>query len=126
MQIELQAANDIDATGQLYDWLRREDRLRGRIHMAYADLPADAMGGIADTIAVAVGTGGMGTVAASAIVAWLSQRNSDLTVSVTRRPDGVTLKVEARQAKDPEALLRALAGFLDGEAAGPEDGNAAS
>jgi membrane-associated two-gene conflict system component 1 (EACC1) len=75
------------------------------------------MGAVSDVIAVALGTGGAGTVLARALVAWISHRTTDVKLVLTR-PEGTELSIDAHRVDDPQALIASIADFLDAPAAG--------
>lgn len=82
------------------------------------------LGSALETLAVALGPGGVATVTASVLIAWLRRRTSDVTLKVSR-PDGASYEFSATNvtALDPagvreleERLSRALdRGLEDGE-----------
>jgi hypothetical protein len=75
------------------------------------------MGGALDALAVAVGSGGMGAVLANCLSTWISQRRSDVRITVSTR-DGRTVEVDGRGV-DPQALARDIERLLnDDEAEG--------
>ncbi|MFC9236307.1 hypothetical protein ACFTZK_07590 [Streptomyces decoyicus] len=79
----------------LLDWLRRDDLLRGRVQICQLPVSSGEMGGAMDALAVAVGSGGMGAVLANCLSTWISQRRSDLRITVTTE-DGRSVEVDAR------------------------------
>jgi len=101
--------HDIDVES-LWDWLRHEPELQGRLRIDSADAPEGAMGAttelVVQTAAVMAGAGVM-TALARSLSVWLVQRRSDLTVKVTG-PDGRQVSVSARRVANPEQLLRAV------------------
>jgi hypothetical protein len=61
------------------------------------------MGGISDTLTVAVGSGGALTVLATSISVWLRHRRSDLTVEITIGDR--TAKIDGKRVKaDPDSV----------------------
>jgi hypothetical protein len=101
-----------DRAQELVAWLRREDRLRGRVQLSPATIGPGQMGAVTDTIAIALGTGGAGTVLARALIAWISHRTTDVKLTLTR-PEGTELSIDAHRVDDPQALLASIADFLD-------------
>jgi hypothetical protein len=70
------------------------------------------MGGALDVLVVALGSGGAGAVLAQTLVAWLSGRRADVTVTV-REPDGREVIVDVRRAADPHAVVGEVTALLD-------------
>ncbi|MBN0048694.1 hypothetical protein JS756_32310 [Streptomyces actuosus] len=95
----------------LLDWLRREDALRRGVHPRHAPLGEGQMGGALDALAVAVGSGGMGAVLANCLSAWISQRRSDVRITLSTR-DGRTIEVDAKGV-DPRSLAKDVERLLD-------------
>jgi hypothetical protein len=103
------ASGGEDDLCSLYQWLRGEDLLRGRIQLLDSPVRAGEMGAGPDAIVAAVGSGGALTVLARAIPAWLGQRRrSDVKVEVVI-PGGRRVVVQA-PARDAERLLRIALG----------------
>lgn len=93
--------------GSLYEWLRNEDGLRGRVRLVREPFGEEEMGAAQDAIAVALGSGGALTVLASALPVWMRQRRgSQVKVEVTDGARGLRLVVEADKADDAERVLR--------------------
>lgn len=93
--------------GSLYEWLRNEDGLRGRVQLVREPFGEQEMGAAQDAIAVALGSGGALTVLASALPVWMRQRRgSQVKVEVTDAARGLRLVVEANKADDAERVLR--------------------
>jgi hypothetical protein len=95
----------------LHDWLRRVDELRGRVEPVRAPVGPGEMGGAGEALVVAVGSGGMGAVLAGALSTWISQRRSDVKLTVTRE-DGRTIELDAKRV-DPRAVIEEVRRLLD-------------
>jgi len=99
---------DADADA-LWDWLRNEPELRGRVRTASASTPEGAMGASTELVvqaaATMAGAGALWAALARSLSVWLTQRRSDITVKVTG-PDGRQVSVNAKRVADPERLLR--------------------
>jgi hypothetical protein len=92
----------------LWDWLRHEPELRGRLRTRSAPTPEEAMGAPIELVVIlATATVPVASALARSISTWLIQRRSDLTVTVTG-PDGRQVSVSSRRVADPEKLLRAV------------------
>ena len=95
--------------GSLYDWLCREDGLRGCVGFARAPFAAEEMGAAQDAIVVAAGSGGALTVLASALPVWLRQRRgSRVKIEITVPALGVQLLIDTDRAHDAEHVLQQL------------------
>jgi hypothetical protein len=98
----------VHKTLALQAWLSQQDQLRGRVRQA-EQKPADGQMGseLAGILVVALGAGGAVSVLAQALVVWCQQpRSHSIRVTVTC-PDGTSIEVEGRKAKDVEVALRA-------------------
>jgi hypothetical protein len=103
VQIRVEAAGDSSAS--LLTWLRAEPDLRGRVHLAGSPPQPDSLGTVADVLTVAVGEGGVASVLASALIAWIRRRTGDTVVTLTR-PDGSSMEVKATEVRglSPESV----------------------
>lgn len=112
-----------DEVRSLYGWLVGEDELRGRVQLRESAPESGALGALPLGLEIALAPGG-GAVLASAVVAWLRHRTSDLTCRVTR-PDGGAVEVSAKRVRDSasvQALVAELVDSLGEDAAGGPDG----
>ncbi|MEU8932489.1 hypothetical protein AB0D30_21680 [Streptomyces sp. NPDC048409] len=98
--------------GLLRDWLVAEDTLRGKVRWHRTAPEPGQMGGALDVLVVALGSGGAGAVLAQTLVAWLTGRRADVTVTV-HEPDGREVIVDVRRAADPHAVVREVTALLD-------------
>lgn len=99
-----------DPEGQLAslrEWLGREDALRGRVRGVGPAVGAEDMGAVADTLAIALGSGGAVAVLAQSVSVWLQQRRSDVTVEVTS-PSGQSVSVTVTHVRDAQAVIEAV------------------
>ncbi|MFD8600427.1 hypothetical protein ACFV1L_36055 [Kitasatospora sp. NPDC059646] len=114
--VRITVVDDRDGVLQsLFDWLRMEDGLRGRLRLeASRDAGAGEMGALLDVLTVALGSGGAGAVLASSLSAWFSQRRAEVKIVLTGR-DGRSVEVDARVARDElPGLLREIGRLVDG------------
>src|SRR4051794_3588974 len=88
---------------ELRDWLARDQPRPAQL--AFISSPAEpgTMGPVADTLQVAVGTGGAITVLAGSIATWLSTRKQDISLRLVRQ-DGESLELSGRVVQ-PEAVI---------------------
>ncbi|KJK33264.1 hypothetical protein UK23_46840 [Lentzea aerocolonigenes] len=89
----------------LWDWLRHEPELRGRLRAVTPAAPDGAMGSGVELVVVA--SAPALDVLARSIPVWLAQRESGATVTI-KAPDGRS--VTATQDIDPAQPLRDLLG----------------
>lgn len=103
----------------LCEWLVGEEELRGRVHLKESAPDPGRLGTLPLAVEIALAPGG-GVVLASAVVAWLRYRTSDLICRVTR-PDGGAVEFSAKRVPDPESvrvLVAELSDLLREDAAG--------
>jgi hypothetical protein len=112
---------DTDAEA-LWDWLRNEPELRGRLRADSAPTPEDAMGASTELVvqaaATVAGAGALWAALSRSLSVWLTQRRSDITVKVTG-PDGRQVSLNAKRVADPEKLLREVLNALTPSATEP-------
>ncbi|MGW3202137.1 effector-associated constant component EACC1 [Streptomyces sp. NPDC001118] len=105
LRLSVTGDDSIDELTDLADWLQHEPELRGLITFADPEPGPGELGALADALAVAVGSGGVLTVLAASLRAYVSQpRKSDVRILV--RAQGRSVTVEAKRVNDVEALLR--------------------
>ncbi|MFJ8954936.1 hypothetical protein ACIRO1_33045 [Streptomyces sp. NPDC102381] len=103
----------------LADWLRYEEDLRGKTRVEHYEITPGQMGGLPEALVVALSTGGAATVLARAVVEWVKQRKSDVTVKAVR-PNGESFEIDLRRVTAPEALAAQLCDFLSREQSGTD------
>lgn len=95
----------------LWDWLRHEPELRGRLQLSTAPTPDDAMGAPTDLViqgsAALAGASAVWAALAKSLSVWLVQRRSDLTITVTG-PDRRSVSVSAKRVANAEQILRSV------------------
>jgi Effector Associated Constant Component 1 len=101
---------DTDRAGleSLDEWLHQEPVLAGRITALVSEPRAGELGALSQALVVAVGSGGVLSVLAASLRAWLSlPRRSDIRVEV-HGPDGRSVVLDAHRinGKDLEGLIR--------------------
>ncbi|UJW32443.1 hypothetical protein L3Q67_01245 [Saccharothrix sp. AJ9571] len=101
-----------DEARELRKFLSEEDELRGRVNLDEHDPRPDALGGVSDILSVALVPGGAATVLSGALIAWLRQRRSDITLRV-ENATGSSVELRAKRIKNPdvdelEGILRIL------------------
>ena len=96
----------------LFDWLQRNDELRGRIRTLSRQPGPHEMGGAAEILSVALGSGGAGAVLASSLATWLQTRRARISVELVVGESGENIRkveVDARSAAVVEELYGLLA-----------------
>ncbi|MYS90763.1 MULTISPECIES: effector-associated constant component EACC1 [Streptomyces] len=122
MAVEIHVTVETSGTADAHDlrrWLTAQPRLRGRVTRADASAPPPpgTMGLAADALLALLAPGGVASVLAGAVIAWVQSRKGDQSVTLTR-PDGTQISVTSTQVRsmDPtqvEALVSQLAAQLD-------------
>lgn len=108
--IRVTAARDALAElTSLREWLGREAAFRGRVQVERQPIEPGQMGGVTDTLTVALGAGGTVTVLANSVSVWLRQRRSDVKIEVSSS-NGKKVTVTAERVPDPVALIRTVLG----------------
>lgn len=94
-------------------WLRDEDELRGRVTLV--DKPAEPghMGGVADVLQVAVGSGGAVTAFVTSLFGWLHHRRAIHRVTLRiRLANGTETELTCGSTDDAKTLLDKLHGMI--------------
>ncbi len=97
-----------DTAGQLLDWLSGDEGLRGRAHLQDRPVREGDMGAVSEVVTVALGSGAtVGIVAslARSLTTWLTNRRSDVTVTVTR-PGGDSVEFSGKRVDAADVLRR--------------------
>ncbi len=101
-----------DALRSLRRWLFDVGGLSGPIDLRSAEPPPGGLGTATDALIVALGSGGAVTTLVGALVSWLRNRTTDVTIKLVR-PDGSSVKIDARHVRsldagDVENMVREL------------------
>ena len=98
----------------LADWLNSEDALRGRVRVIRPAPEPGKMGTAVELLSVALGSGGAGAVLVRSISAWLTQRRSEVSVSL-KDADGREFQFSSTSAKeDPAEVFRQASALFTG------------
>jgi Effector Associated Constant Component 1 len=95
-----------EAYESLHSWLGESRPLRGAVTLDQTMKPGD-MGGVADVLVVALGSGGAVTALAASLGSWLYSRRSHVKIKVTA-PDGSSIEIDAKRAKGDQAGVEEL------------------
>ncbi|MFJ7077666.1 hypothetical protein [Streptomyces sp. NPDC098781] len=120
MQIAIAARDDGGRIGtdDLRGWLGRQRELRGCVKRGSAGTPdRGTMGTATELITVFLAPGGVATVLAAAVVAWVQNRSGSQTVTITC-PDGTEVTVTSDRVRGLTAqatgeLAQQIAGYLE-------------
>jgi len=97
-QIQVEGRDETTQLGDLWDWLRRERGLAGRVELAPRPPGPTDLGGVFEVLTVTLGSGGSAAVLARSLGIWLKTRRPDVTVTVTTEAGSVTVKASTFQA----------------------------
>jgi Effector Associated Constant Component 1 len=92
----------------LYEWLRGEDELRGRIRAVRGPIGETELGPAVELLTVALGAGGAGTVLASSLKTWLLTRRT--TAKIVVESAGRSVTVDVQSAGDVARLVEQMRG----------------
>jgi len=109
--ISIDSADNIEDLRSLLAWFKRDQVLSGQVK-AQREAPETDHMGFAVTVAVALSSGTV-TALATSLRTWIIQRRSDLSVEI-RRPDGPTVRIDAKRVGDAEALIQRALGSSQG------------
>jgi membrane-associated two-gene conflict system component 1 (EACC1) len=85
----------------LFTWLAGEEKFRGRVRLVEVAPQPGTLGGWPEALVVALGQGGAVTVLASAVIAWIRHRTSDMKCTLTR-PDGTSVELTAIRVRSTD------------------------
>jgi hypothetical protein len=88
----------VEELRSLFTWLAGEEEFRGRVRLVETAPEPGALGGWPEAVVVALSQGGAVTVLASAVIAWIRHRTSEVTCTVTR-PDGTSVELTATRVR---------------------------
>lgn len=91
-----------DQLRSLHAWLTDVDELRGRVGCKESPPEKGTLGPLLDALTVALGPGAAATALATAVIAWLRTRRSEIHIKVTL-PDHPSLELSARNVADLDA-----------------------
>lgn len=103
-----------DELRQLAAWLRDEDELRGRVQLAEIPIQAGQMGGVVDSVVVAV-TSGSATAFCTSLFGWLGRRKETQRVSLKIKRSGAVeeLELSCGSPTDTDDILGSMRQFLN-------------
>lgn len=104
MAVDVAREDQADRLRSLREWLAAEDELRGRVRLVEAAPPAGSLGTVPELITVMVAQGGVLTVLAGALITWLRQRKSDLTIKVTHGESSLEITATSVRGLDVDGV----------------------
>lgn len=94
----------------LAEWFRRDNLLRGQVHLPPPGGVAGQMGDVYSVLTAAIGAAGFAPALIGSLTTWLTQLRSDITVTVER--NGTKVDLDAKRVKSAE-VLRELRELLE-------------
>jgi uncharacterized iron-regulated membrane protein len=91
----------VEELRSLLTWLAGDEEFRGRVRLVEAAPEPGTLGGWPEAVAVALGQDGGLTVLASAVIAWIRHRTSEVKCTVTRS-DGTSVELEATRVRSAD------------------------
>jgi hypothetical protein len=102
VELAVSGASDVRNVGELHEWLRRERALAGLVRRVPQPIEDGQLGGVADVLIVALGSGGVGAVLAQSLLTWIRSRRTD--VSVTVSTEAGVVKIDATNLAPADVL----------------------
>ena len=121
--IRLHGDSGTDDLRELWSWLTDEEELRGRVTVTERAPDRGQMGSITDALVAALAPGGAVVVLVGAVLRWLRYRRGDLSVTVERGADKVSVNATRVRGLDQAgvaALVREVANTLTDDADTPD------
>jgi hypothetical protein len=113
---EISSEGDQEELRSIAKWLRNEDDLRGRVDLIKHSNQTDQMGSVIDTIAVAVGSGGMGVTLIKSLFVYLTQRRRHEKITIKfKREDGREVKLDLADTDSAEKVVKQALNFFDAD-----------
>jgi len=116
VQTGLADAGDVRSLRQ---WMVADEMLRGRVRVSTAPPDHGTLGGVVETLTVALGPGGVATALASVLISWIRRRTGNVSVKISK-PDGASYEFSATNIRslsgvELQEVTAKLARHLDGE-----------
>ncbi|MGH3854191.1 MAG: effector-associated constant component EACC1 [Pseudonocardiaceae bacterium] len=89
----------VEELRSLLTWLSGEEELRGRVRLVETASEPGTLGGWPQAVAVELSRDGAVTILASAVIAWIRHRTSDMTLTITQ-PDGKSATLRAKRIRN--------------------------
>jgi hypothetical protein len=98
------AVRGLDGAGlrELRTWLVGEPELRSRVRLVEEPIAAGELGGLVTELAIVLTPGGVATVLVSALISYLRNRTTDVTITITTS-SGSRAEVSGRRVRRASA-----------------------
>ncbi|WP_433512356.1 effector-associated constant component EACC1 [Nonomuraea sp. CA-143628] len=103
-EIRISGGDTVGELASLTGWLQGQRALAGCVRLVRSAPGDEQLGGVIELLSVAAGSGGAGVALVQALKAWLANRHSDVSITVTTEAGTVT--VEAKRVDQALPLLR--------------------
>jgi hypothetical protein len=116
----------VEELRSLFSWLAGHDDFRGRVQLRDVMPQPGTLGGWPETLVVTLSQGGAVTVLASAVIAWIRHRTSEVRCTVSR-PDGTSVELTATRVRSAdlagvgELVEQVAAALGDGDTGGSRE-----
>jgi threonine dehydratase len=97
----------------LREWLESDPALAGTVTLDEVDIKPDEMGSLSEVLVVALGSGGLATVIAGNLSAWMSSRKAEVTVTKTGA-DGSSASLTVKNVDDVDKVVKEFLDSVDG------------
>lgn len=111
--LSIRTDSDADELRSLLAWLQQDDALRGLVDMQNTPVGREEMGGLLDALTVVLGTSGVAAALSGSLSTWISQRRSDVKLTVTT-PNGRSVEIDAKRVNS-RTLTADIERMLDAE-----------
>ncbi|WP_410676970.1 effector-associated constant component EACC1 [Amycolatopsis sp. cmx-4-68] len=101
MDVAIEVANHQGGPDDLHSlrqWMAEEDALRGRVRLVPAAPEPGALGGVVETLTIALGPGGVATALAGVLITWIRRRAGNVVVKVSE-PGGKAYEFSASNVR---------------------------
>jgi hypothetical protein len=110
LEIRLQGSHSIDELVSLQDYINAEHGLRAAAKLERQATTDGSLGAVVDLVAVALSPGGVAAILAPALITWIRQHRSKVSLCI-KKEDGseVELSADRIKAVDVEQLRKLVA-----------------
>ncbi|MEV4314292.1 hypothetical protein [Actinocrispum sp. NPDC049592] len=103
--ISVDGGDEVQEFADLWNWLRTQRELVGAVREVRSEPGETDLGGVADVLMVALGSGGAGVVLAQSLTAWIRTRRPTITLKVKTPTKTIDLTASNIDAHDVLPLL---------------------
>ncbi|WP_155129091.1 effector-associated constant component EACC1 [[Actinomadura] parvosata] len=106
VMISISANDRVRELASLAAWLQSQRDLQGNVR-AVSEKPREReLGGMVELLAVTLSSGGAGLALSRSLVAWLSNRHTDVSITITT--ESGTIKLDALRTRDALPMLEKI------------------